>query len=615
MAAFVETQQYETSSESDDEMEIDQHNIQNKTITRRSINWVKEKSFSSDAEAQTAITQEEQWSRHYTNRGHDGTKVYYRCNKVKFRGEQCNAAIHLCYPHDSDQVILFRAKNEHSHNNASRSYYFTQEVKQNIKELFDLKLKPKKIYEVLEERNFKMTRGQVNNYLTQLRKQKFGPSTLSLGELESWCEENSIVPQSEDQPFVVSFCILYEDDEDDDAVNDGNKFRFFLSSKRLLGIASTSTKLHADATYKLNWQGFPVLVVGTSDCDRKFHAYGLAVCSDEKQQDFEFIFKSISDGVARITGSTFAPEVLIADGSGAIRNAFMKIFNKEKMVMCWSHMRRNVEKRLQSLKIAAIKRNEILDDIDQLQLSESEVVFRGGSSLFLKKWSTTENEFTEYFKNEWLTILDSWYEGYGNTFTPSTNNQLEATNKVIKDEHTFRERHPLSRFLIVANDIIKSWSMSRNQNQTDPIIFCTEPTITLQKWTNAYHFAKSSKVVLQLPSTKKGFTDYYIPAGDTENITKTEIQRYKRKTWTSFNQFKELQFGIWKTTLSNIESEWKNGFCNCPNFLKEYICKHIVGISIRLKFCKPPPAAKDVPLGEKRKRGRPRKATKALLID
>ncbi len=33
------------------------------------------------------------------------------------------------------------------------------------------------------------------------------------------------------------------------------------------------------------------------------------------------------------------------------------------------------------------------------------------------------------------------------------------------------------------------------------------------------------------------------------------------------------------------------------------------------KVCKPFPAAKDVPLGEKRKRGRSRKATKALLID
>ncbi len=64
------------------------------------------------------------------------------------------------------------------------------------------------------------------------------------------------------------------------------------------------------------------------------------------------------------------------------------------------------------------------------------------------------DDITEYFENEWLTVLDSWYEGYNGAFTPSTNNQLEATNKVIKDERTFRERHTLSRFLTVASDIV-----------------------------------------------------------------------------------------------------------------------------------------------------------------
>ncbi|CAF4622001.1 unnamed protein product [Rotaria sp. Silwood2] len=37
-------------------------------------------------------------------------------------------------------------------------------------------------------------------------------------------------------------------------------------------------------------------------------------------------------------------------------------------------------------------------------------------------------------------------------------------------------------------------------------------------------------------------------------------------------------------------------------------------IKIRLKCCKPPPAAKTVPIGQKRKRGRPAKAKAALLI-
>jgi hypothetical protein len=44
------------------------------------------------------------------------------------------------------------------------------------------------------------------------------------------------------------------------------------------------------------------------------------------------------------------------------------------------------------------------------------------------------------------------------------------------------------------------------------------------------------------------------------------------------------------------------------------MCKHVVGMAIRLNYCKPPPAAKNVPIGERRRRGRLSKAKKALIV-
>jgi hypothetical protein len=35
-----------------------------------------------------------------------------------------------------------------------------------------------------------------------------------------------------------------------------------------------------------------------------------------------------------------------------------------------------------------------------------------------------------------------------------------------------------------------------------------------------------------------------------------------------------------KVTLSDNASEWQHGICNCPSFFKEYICKHIIGMTI-----------------------------------
>ena len=49
------------------------------------------------------------------------------------------------------------------------------------------------------------------------------------------------------------------------------------------------------------------------------------------------------------------------------------------------------------------------------------------------------------------------------------------------------------------------------------------------------------------------------------------------------------------------------------HFLKNSVCKHNLGMLIRLKLISVPLVAKTVPLGQLRKRGRPRKAKKALL--
>jgi hypothetical protein len=36
--------------------------------------------------------------------------------------------------------------------------------------------------------------------------------------------------------------------------------------------------------------------------------------------------------------------------------------------------------------------------------------------------------------------------------------------------------------------------------------------------------------------------------------------------------------------------------------IKKYTCMHLVGLAIRLKYVKPPPVAKDIPIGQRRKR-------------
>lgn len=74
-----------------------------------------------------------------------------------------------------------------------------------------------------------------------------------------------------------------------------------------------------------------------------------------------------------------------------------------------------------------------MSDLDNLQLSRSPAIFE----LFIKKWEKVSIELAQYFSDEWRGQNPLWYEGY-TIGVPSTNNTLEATHKVIKDEQTFR---------------------------------------------------------------------------------------------------------------------------------------------------------------------------------
>ena len=107
---------------------------------------------------------------------------------------------------------------------------------------------------------------------------------------------------------------------------------------------------------------------------------------------------------------------------------------------------------------------------------------------------------------------------------------------------------------------------------------------------------------------------YYCPAGDNASVTESEIKDVEDLNWNTFERFKLQAFNIWIVDMP-VNKNWIESTCSCPQFFKGYICRHVVGQAIRLKLVTPPPAAKNIPIGQKRKRGRPKLASRALLVD
>jgi hypothetical protein len=181
---------------------------------------------------------------------------------------------------------------------------------------------------------------------------------------------------------------------------------------------------------------------------------------------------------------------------------------------------------------------------------------------------------------------------------------------VIKKEHTLRERLPLPRFFELCLQVVEKWS--REYMNSDKV-FSKIASISLKDWTSGYQWAKNNKQIVSEEFDNN--TIFYSPAGESSKITQDEIQCVEKCRWNTFEQYKKRAFSVWIIDMPKLSNNWQDGVCTCPYFMKHFLCKHLIGLAIRLKYAKPPPAAKDIPIGEKRKRGRPKKATRALLMD
>ncbi|RNA03118.1 hypothetical protein BpHYR1_015331, partial [Brachionus plicatilis] len=232
-----------------------------------------------------------------------------------------------------------------------------------------------------------------------------------------------------------------------------------MTTNRLIDLINKRKIVVIDATYKVIFQGYALIVAGTVDIERHFHPVCVAICTRETEDDYEFVFNSLKKKYPN-----FNPEFLLADGAHSITNGFEKVFGENyKRIMCWAHAERAMERHL---KIDKDTKQKVLKDIFSLQLSFSDLKFKLGYKLLKEKWLINEpvkgiEEYFDYFEKEWINSSNfGWFEGLAPSY-PSTNNALEATNKSIKDVHTFRERVPFSQFIERLKIILNRFSTDR----------------------------------------------------------------------------------------------------------------------------------------------------------
>lgn len=404
-----------------------------KKMSRKRVIWSPLCAFDSYTEARDFLDKAG-YKKHDTKRTKTGSKSFWRCGAIKQRSkEKCASKRMIFQEYSQNGYQIFGSNTDHTCDKIPEIHHaklISDEMGKIIMSCAGKRMTTKMIVKHINELreslgvflNEKTPSESQIVYIIRKNKQIKAPKMLFLGQLIEWCEKNIEVPEDIDTPFVIGF-------DHSDEINAFN-FRIVVSTKRMLKHCNGIEKLCVDATYKLVWNGFPFMVLGTIDRVKKFHALCFALCVNETTEDYRFIFDTLADNVLKLTGTIFEPRILISDAALAIRNAFSMAFPAhDLMVMCFVHVLRNVNKHKDKYKKE--NKKEIIEGIMILQLAPSREIFDTMSALFIKKWKKKDPLFASYFQQQWLDSHCNWFEGAAE-YTPSTNNSLEGIFSLLQ---------------------------------------------------------------------------------------------------------------------------------------------------------------------------------------
>lgn len=255
---------------------------------KRKIVWSLVKEFTNKNDALSHMKAEGKWGKNFSNDSREGLKVTYRCAKVKRRAKQCNAAMQLYYPSDTDTVHLRQSDQTHTCEEFNNDKRLTAEGKAEIKRLLEAGKKPFQIWNEFGRLSLSNKR-QMYNCISGLKKAE--NPIVNISDLEEWCKNYQDIPAESNCPFVAA--------SEFDAEN--QIARLFVTTVNLLTQTAKGDRLHADGTYKNIWEGFPVLVVGTTDAKRRFILGGLAVCTGETTEDYLFLFRALQNAFHKLS--------------------------------------------------------------------------------------------------------------------------------------------------------------------------------------------------------------------------------------------------------------------------------------------------------------------------
>jgi len=217
-----------------------------------------------------------------------------------------------------------------------------------------------------------------------------------------------------------------------------------------------------------------------------------------------------------------------------------------------------------------------------------------------------------YFEKIWLRpAYSGWYQGFAKNI-PDHNNSNEADNRYTKEDQG-RKRLGLIQFLNhCETNLISGWSKRRAEGSYDLVKFHETPQLSLKDWTNAWQWSSLNKDIIRY---KRGGRDLYcMPGGLERKLSTRTISKY-------FNLVDELRYETFDEYVKDIHTinyvkfvkkDWITSVCSCVYWAKNYYCHHTIGVAAYKNKVSFLDEHKQIPIGQSRPRGQPKKTASAL---
>ena len=384
---------------------------------------------------------------------------------------KCQRLVKLEYLNSSMAVVVLDNTEAHRHEadpnymTAGKKYLWTPGQEEIILPLARNKMSPTVIMRELRRKEASNGRG-IYPTISQINsKKKYMYQKLCLEEmvmldtadLRNYIEERSVLPEDPHQCFIVDSTI-----DDSDVTTGKPRFTVTFSTRSLVKRISKHF-IQDDATYKMNWQKYPVLTHGVSTDTGRFFLTHVTLSSHEDTKAWNTNFSFIKNQIGG------APKFCMADGAWEITNAAKDVFGGlSTRLMCWSHTYRNVRPKLATIRKENKELGEsILSDIESIQwMCQTADEFRALTKLLKEHYCSLDTlsahelslvkTFFVYFLSQWGpgSHVQNWYAG-AHPFAIGNNQGLEGTHKQYKKDHTFRSEVPLPEFIQITENLVR----------------------------------------------------------------------------------------------------------------------------------------------------------------